>query len=375
MQKYILILISVFISTATIYSQKSEITVKGSIEFPDNQFSINVFYYENAEKIIVDSLILNDDNTFEKKITLPAPGVYTLDCQRWETVRFWGEDENIEVNFRGQDTARIKIKNPPYRHIESSGPNNELMNWVNYFDYRIYQALIERGKEIYAASKSSSDEWKEYTADGYNKVYAAGNHNINYLAKHFAHINSAVSLLPQIKDIKVKEELIAYLEKNKANYPPFVKYKKEVGLKMERMKKVEVGAPAPIFTYLLKDDSEKEDLTQYKGKYVLIDFWASWCGPCRKSIPTLKELYETHSSKDFEILSVSIDNDKTKWLKALEDENMPWPQLFTKDVGKEVMNKYQFGSIPFLVLIDKEGKIVQRGVSMDKLKEILNEVL
>ena len=63
------------------------------------------------------------------------PGVYTLDCQKWQSVQFWAEDEDLEIDFRGMDTARIKIKNPPYVYI-NGGPNNEVMNLMNWDSYR-----------------------------------------------------------------------------------------------------------------------------------------------------------------------------------------------------------------------------------------------
>ena len=375
MQKYILVFVSVLICASSLFAQQSKITVKGSVVFPDNKFNINIFYRDNGEKIIVDTLELNADNTFKKIITLPAPGVYTINCQNWEAVNFWGENEDVEINFRGQDTASVKIKNPPYRHIKSSGKNNELMNWVNFFDYRNYQAMIEAGKEISAAKKCSSDDWKVYAANGYNEVNSAGEYNINYLAKHYSHLSSAVSLLTRIKDEEVKNELVSYLDTHKADYAPFVKYKKEIALKAERMRKVEEGAAAPVFTYFLADDSQKENLKQFEGKYLLIDFWASWCGPCRRSIPGLKELYAKYESKGFEIISVSVDEKKTEWMKALAEEKMPWTQAHTLKSGREVMGIYQFNSIPFLVLVDKEGMIVKRGIAMTKLIEMLEELL
>lgn len=374
MQKYSFLSLLLFVFVTAIYAQQSEITVKGSVEFPDDRFNIHILYRDNAEKIIIDSLMLNDDNTFEKVITLPAPGKYTLNCQNWEMVSFWGENEDIEINFRGQDTARVKIKNPPYRHIESSGKNNELMNWVNFLDFQTYQAMIAAGREIHAASVSSCEDWINYAADGYNKVYDVGDSNIDYLATYFGHLNSAITLIPRVKNQEVKKNLIAYFEKNKADYPPFIKYKKEAAAKTESLNKVEEGASAPSFTYFLTDGSQKDNIKQFEGKYLLVDFWASWCGPCRKSIPILKELYAKYESKGFEILSVSIDEKKESWLKALSEENMTWMQAHTSNSGKEVMGTYQFNGIPFFVLIDKDGTIVKRGIGMNKLEEILEEI-
>lgn len=374
MQKYSFLSIFFFVFVTSIFAQQSKITVKGSVEFPDDRFNIHIFYRDHAEKIVVDSLMLNDDNTFEKVVTLPAPGKYTINCQNWEMVNFWGENEDIEINFRGQDTARIKIKNPPYRHIESSGKNNELMNWVNYLDFQTYQAMIEAGREIHAASVSSCEDWKNYAEEGYDKVYNVSDANIDYLGTYFGHLNSAITLIPRLKDQKVKKNLIAYFEKNKPDYPPFIKYKNEIAANTESLEKLVDGAVAPSFTYFMTDGSQKENIKQFEGKYLLVEFWASWCGPCRKSIPKLKELYSKYESKGFEILSVSIDEKKESWLKALTEENMTWMQAHTSNSGKEVMGTYQFSGIPFLVLIDRDGKIVKRGIGMDKLEEFLEEI-
>jgi thiol-disulfide isomerase/thioredoxin len=98
----------------------------------------------------------------------------------------------------------------------------------------------------------------------------------------------------------------------------------------------------------------------------LIDFWASWCGPCRKSIPAIKELYETHKEKGFDVLSVSIDTNREAWLKAVHEENMPWTQVLSPDKDK-TLKEFMIIGVPTLFLVDKEGKIVEKftGFSQD----------
>ncbi len=117
---------------------------------------------------------------------------------------------------------------------------------------------------------------------------------------------------------------------------------------------------------------KKVRLSDYvgKGKYVLVDFWASWCGPCRSEMPALAALYNKYKSKDFEIVGVSLDKDKASWKKAVDGMKMVWPQISDlKEWNSEGARAYNVESIPFTILIDKDGKIVAqnlRGASLEK---------
>ncbi|WP_131535597.1 TlpA disulfide reductase family protein [Pedobacter nototheniae] len=117
---------------------------------------------------------------------------------------------------------------------------------------------------------------------------------------------------------------------------------------------------APDFT-LLKTDSTSLTLSAAKGKYILIDFWASWCKPCRNAIPHWKEVYQKYHSKDFEIISVSLDKKRSNWLSAMDEEKMPWSQVIDeynqKGLGK-TGTAYRVNCIPLYVLLDEEGKIL-----------------
>ena len=133
-----------------------------------------------------------------------------------------------------------------------------------------------------------------------------------------------------------------------------------------------VGKTVPPFT--LKDSKGQQrslqELLQGK-KYVLIDFWASWCNPCRKEIPNIKKQYDKYAAKGFEVVSISIDKKRGDWEKALAEEKLPWPNFF--DEGN-VSEKYKVRFVPTLYLIDATGKVVAenpRGQSLaDKLAEL-----
>jgi len=132
------------------------------------------------------------------------------------------------------------------------------------------------------------------------------------------------------------------------------------------------GSAIPHIAY--NDPSgNKVDIDSFKGKYVLVDFWASWCGPCRKAIPEIKQLYSKYKESGFEVLSVSVDTDNAAWRKAMSEENMPWAQVLSPDKNK-TLSSFMIIGIPTLYLIDREGKIVEKYTGFSaKLKTQLEE--
>lgn len=119
-------------------------------------------------------------------------------------------------------------------------------------------------------------------------------------------------------------------------------------------------------------DGKELSLSQVVGKtdYVLVDFWASWCGPCRRFIPVLKEIYASQPEGHFQILSCSVDRDPIAWQVALGEESMPWLQM-REDETHPCSDKYDVQFIPHTVLIDREGKIVGVNLEEPEIAEIL----
>jgi peroxiredoxin len=146
---------------------------------------------------------------------------------------------------------------------------------------------------------------------------------------------------------------------------------------VQRSRKLAVGSDAPEIA-LPQPNGETLRLSDLRGQYVLIDFWASWCGPCRKENPNVVRVYNKYHDKGFEILGVSLDKNRGAWLAAIEQDNLQWQHVSDlKYWQSEVVPEYQVQGIPLTYLIDPEGKIVAknlRGPSLEeKLASIFNE--
>jgi thiol-disulfide isomerase/thioredoxin len=136
-----------------------------------------------------------------------------------------------------------------------------------------------------------------------------------------------------------------------------------------------VDKQAPNLT--MNDVSGKPvSISDFKGKYVLVDFWASWCGPCRQENPNVVEAYNKYKNKNFTILGVSLDQDKDSWIQAIKNDKLDWTQMSDlKQWESAAVSAYQIQGIPFNVLIDPTGKVIAQELRGPALEQKLAEVL
>ncbi|MFC3562449.1 redoxin domain-containing protein [Pedobacter jamesrossensis] len=191
----------------------------------------------------------------------------------------------------------------------------------------------------------------------------------NFIANH---PDSYVSLLT-LGNMARNSKFLPQVEQSFTNLNPDLKAMpegKEIARRIIEDKKISVGMLAKDFT---QNDiiGNPIKLSSYRGKYVLVDFWASWCLPCREENPNLLSAYQQYKSKKFAVLSVSIDTDKMNWLNAIKEDKLPWMQVSDLKKENEVAKLYGVTTIPSNVLIDPDGKIIAKDIKGKDLRDTL----
>lgn len=309
---------------------------------------------------------------------------------------------------QGKFEVRITQPSPTlYSLVIKESPNERLLFFA---DNGILQIDAAKGN-IGEAKVSGSISNKEYSQ--YNEMVEGYDQNLKKTEEVFNALEEAGNLLPKIdslraaystglqkKDsaiqawIKIRSKsfvspfvmIINYADNGDTNmmrtlfdgFSPEVKksfYGNFIENILVRKEGLGIGKKAPNFSQA--DALGKPiSLESFKGKYVLVDFWASWCGPCRQENPNLVRTYQKFKTKNFEILGVSLDNNKEKWLQAIKDDQLNWQQVSDLKYWKnEVAVQYGVQSIPANFLLDKEGKIVAKGLRGQALDNALEQLL
>ena len=366
MKKTIVLLISImFICSA--FAQKS-LTIKGKVEgFTEGKIYLNKLASRNIIK--VDSTNVNNGNfTFASGIT--NSDVYMINFGKSRSgVVIFPEDENIQLTVKlyADILDNVDVKAGAIQKV--------------YQEY--YKTQKDTGIEmnkLYMAFKAAKDANNNTEADRLNSEL-----NIKYEASEATEA--------KIQELNASNLFGIYLITKKAYAYDYAKLKnclekvspvaqkseifKSLSARLAKMEMAKVGALAPDFT-LPTPEGKMLSLSQFRGKVVVVDCWASWCGPCRAENPNMVALYNANKDKNFTILGVSLDkpNDKDKWVKAIADDKLTWNHVSDLKYWQSMIcDLYVISSIPETILIDKDGKIVARGLRGEELKAKVAELL
>ncbi len=343
---------------------KKEITISGKINFlnPEKNAAFNKVWLSKSsgyDKVIYDSATIAADGTWNLKVDATVPTFYSIDIAKWDRVTVFA-DENMYINSRGYDTAKMKIKNNPYIFIEGSDDNN-FINLVDHAVYSNYQTMIADGREMYFAGKSTDTSWSAYlkNVDPYSVLSKDFKDRLKVLIKVYKDRPVVIYGLQMLNWEKEQGIILPILANLNTKYPWF----KDAGIMQQSMEDkiaqanlLKPGKPVPVVAYP-NEKGKLKGFEQFKGKYLLVDFWASWCGPCRQAVPKVKELYAKYKTQGLEVVSISIDDSKKAWEKAMDEEAMPWQQWLSPNKN-ETMKTFLFSGIPTIYLLDKEGNIL-----------------
>ena len=354
-----------------LYAQEA-VKITGTISgVPENQ---KVFLVYGQER---DSIRLENDG-FHFSLDLQEPQQAALlvgeTLGRSYTIprlSFYLEPGEITITGAHADLSKAQVSggavNAAYAEfLKASQPVEDLSNDMRKW----YQESGAEERKTEAFQKEIQEK---------NEAIVALNKDIStQFAK--SHPNSVISIhaienaAGYSPDLEFVESLFQALDEEVKNSPKGKKY----AATLETLRKTAIGAVAPVFTQ--QDTAGVEvSLTKFRGQYVLLDFWASWCGPCRTENPNVVKSFQAYQGKNFTVLGVSLDNEKGRenWLKAIYDDGLQdWTQLSDlKGWDNAVSKLYGVRGIPANYLIDPSGKIVAKNLRGEALEKKLEELL
>ena len=230
-------------------------------------------------------------------------------------------------------------------------------------------ATIDKLKKEYSTFEKEREEYMnkypEQNKDSYislllvQNMFNSPTFDLKKVKKIYADLDTTLKATKIGKDIETKLKTIETNQKAQAAPTVFA----------------EVGKPAPEFSAKNPQGAEVS-LKQSLGKVTIIDFWASWCGPCRKEMPNVVALYNELHSKGLNIIGVSLDKDLTKWNEAIAKDKITWTQVSNlKEWAEPIAKQYKVEQIPTTFVLDASGKIVAKDLRGDELKAKVVELL
>lgn len=365
--------------TATSY------TINGYIEGLANGSIIEIIpLSHNTEKAIASDTIKNNSFCISGQIAEPRAVTLTVK-DTYGGYKFMLENSRIDIKGKASFTKEnnfyefkdMEIKGSPLTDslYAKTAFRNKLDEQYNEF-HELYNKTMNQAKEAQEKhDMTTAERLKKEAQEQMSKDEIEFFHNVEQQITQNILSNKNTFWGPLLMIYHMNyfgEEQKKWYE----SFPEDVKNCYYGQLVKEELYPVgSLGQKVPEFTVVNKDGKEMKLNELIQGKqYILIDFWASWCGPCRKEIPNLKKQYELYKDKGFEIISISIDKDSKAWEKALQEEKLTWPNF--RDIKENISALYKVKAIPTMYLIDQNGTMVAenaRGKELDKkLTELFN---
>jgi peroxiredoxin len=361
---YSIILLSLFIISC---KDKNNFTISGTISNPGSLKKIYLLEADSTQIAVIDSTNLSDQGKFQFKHPAPYANLYKirLGGSIFDLIAKNGDAIDFSTNLTDNSHA-YKISGS-----EESGKIQEFNKISNFYGDKSSKITQEYQDKSQAIGKQSDSLIKIYMPifqKNMSEYSVAVLKFINDNKTSLAGFYAAASLEPT----KYEQPLIAYADAIKDNFkdnPAVQKFIKQ----MMDAKPISIGHQAPDFT-VAGVDGNPIKLSDYKGKYVMLDFWASWCAPCRAENPNVVKQYAIYKPLGLNILGISLDQDKGNWQKAIAADNLSWKHgSDLKNFEGPTERLYHVEAIPSNFVINPQGIIVAKNITGADLEEFLNK--
>lgn len=321
----------------------------------------------NNKQVIDTAVVMNGAFKFKGEVSSPEMRILTIDGINGQTAL---------VLESGKTNVTI-YKDSIYKSIIKGGENNSIFN--KYKDG--YQNLVEKVtslREEYMASRNNIEEVKRIQKQNVELRLELKNYGLNFLTQH-PDTDFSLMLLESITlqkefDAKLANEILEKIPNKISNRQYNIEVMQKINFNINNALSkavIEVNSIAPDFT---APDPEGNQITlsEILGKVTILDFWASWCRPCRVENPNFVKLYDKYHEKGLNIISVSLDreNQKSRWIKAIEKDNLSWYNVSNLKYWQDpVALMYNITSIPATFILDDKGTIIAtrlRGSALEK---------
>ena len=358
-------------TTITSCSKKEEgFTINGTIAGLDKGMVYLENTDENGNNKIIDSAQIKEGTfTFAGKVSEPLLHTIKLKGQEYGAYLLL-DNENIKVEAKKDSIYKAKISGGTQNDIYQSYYNDEFKKIQSMAGpvYKLSDSLTQNGKvKLTTAQQTMIDKkWKDITA-------FADDLTDKYIKKNKDKVGAALIINDRVVSYGTPEQIKKYFD---VLSPEIQKsfYGKQLKKSIELEEKTAPGAVALEFSQT-DVNGKLVKLSDYKGKYVLVDFWASWCGPCRKENPNVVLAYKTYHDKGFEVLGVSLDDKKNLWEKAIEKDGLTWTHVSDlKGWKNDVAVLYGVKLVPTNYLIGPDGKIIAKNLREMELQSKLKEI-